>query len=685
MILKAQIPAIPESRLQQMPARLARKVGPLFGVPWDGAPGGMRSWCCDYTQLTLAEIMRGAPRRAKPNELGDFEDRGVDDTTVKAGHAVIANATAGRFGPDTKAAFVLVGANVLLKPVTDALRKALKEVPVEDPQLLIGAYGYCLIEAFRSEPILLIAALQAQGVQRALGAVDVPVRTEGVGGLASHEFGPNRVGYEQGNAPMSLELVDRLAHELCRRLEPRERIDTEAGDPIPGGSARDRLHRTIAGMAQATLFDMTEGAVDAAVRVMDTDQGRSGEVLLTTAARIQRFARAASVHVKLPADTADSRMADKLALLGEIVESAPTGSDLERRAAITVRRGLLTAALALFENRDESSRHQRARLLKALADNVGEQFGRDSADYRLERLKTLADLIHYPAARDEDPRDPKVVARRAEWLDEALALAHTLLAATSEGKIDAGHLTHRLSDLLVAVNQVRRAVHKEPIDGLPDAQDITLRLLPLWEGYQTVLASFLGQDSRRYRNRQHNYAAFLVGEGSPNELRAAGLKLYDEQVIPVRRKAWEDGAAFTTLRLPLQVATRGHVRFARENHDPETRRAHLVTARSYADEVLRNEEKESRLLGGGGAKTTSGFIMATAIAECFLASAEFTSPDTEKEGRADWLARAADLLDKAEPYVSGQSGDHKNRAERRRAYEELRGKLSALTGTGEQE
>ncbi|MDX3455460.1 hypothetical protein PV396_26585 [Streptomyces sp. ME02-8801-2C] len=684
MILKAQIPAIPESRLQQMPARLARKVGPLFGVPWDGAPGGMRSWCCDYSQLTLAEIMRGAPRLAKASELGGYEDRGVHDDVVKKGHAVIANATAARFGPDTKAAFVLVGANVLLRPVTDALCKALREVPVDDPQLLIGAYAYCLIEVFRSEPILLIAALQAQGVQRALGAVVVPVRTADVTGLASHEFGPDRVGYDRENAPMSLELVERLAEVLCDRLEPRERVDVDASESIPGGNAQERLRRTVVGMAQATLFDMTAGAVDATVRVVDTAEGRSGEVLLMTSARMQRFAHAVSVHVQFPEGATESLMADKLSVLGDITEGIPLGSDIDCRAALTVRRGLLTAALALFQNRDESSRYLRGRMIEALTERVREQFGEDSADYRLERVKTLADLIHFPAAGDEDPRDPHVVTRRAQWLDEALPRAHELLAATAEGRIDAGHLAERLPDLLVAVNQIRREVHRAPVEGLPDARELTRRLLPLWDGYRKVLASFFGEESRQYQYRQHNYSAFLVGQGSPPDLRARGLALFDEQVIPMRREAVAEGALFVTLRGPLQVATRGHVAFAREHDDPATRRAHLATARSYAREVLEKKEETRRLLGETGATTTSGFIMATALAECFLYSAEFASSAEEEADRADWITLAADLLRLAAPYVSGDSGKPRNRADRKRAYEALHRKLIQLTGTGAQ-
>jgi len=59
-LLPAQVPDIPEARAGIVPARIARKVAPLFGVSWDGNPYGL-TWVSDYVKVSLTEIARGAP------------------------------------------------------------------------------------------------------------------------------------------------------------------------------------------------------------------------------------------------------------------------------------------------------------------------------------------------------------------------------------------------------------------------------------------------------------------------------------------------------------------------------------------------------------------------------------------------------------------------------------------------
>ena len=58
-LLSAVVPDIPENRAEVAAARLARKVGPLFGVPWPDGPFAGRTWVCDYAKITLSEIARG--------------------------------------------------------------------------------------------------------------------------------------------------------------------------------------------------------------------------------------------------------------------------------------------------------------------------------------------------------------------------------------------------------------------------------------------------------------------------------------------------------------------------------------------------------------------------------------------------------------------------------------------------
>src|SRR5690606_15387843 len=119
-------------RADVVEVRVARKVAPLFGLASDIEPF-RRSWVCDFTALTLAEIGRGAPSpdRSERSQL-DNATAGPDATagleaqpsdgwrwsgravwSPRGGHlpGVLSNATLNRYGPDTKAGAVLAAAN----------------------------------------------------------------------------------------------------------------------------------------------------------------------------------------------------------------------------------------------------------------------------------------------------------------------------------------------------------------------------------------------------------------------------------------------------------------------------------------------------------------------------------------------------------------------------------------------
>ena len=693
MIMNAQIPPIPESRAKQTPARLARKIGPLFGVPWEEAPGGWRSWCCDYSRLTLAEIMRGAPRPAKPAELRGFDERGVPDADL-AQSTPIANATAARFGPDTKAAFVLTGANVLLQPVTDALCTALSSVPVDDPELLIGAFAYCLIEVFRSEPLLILAAIQAEGVQRALSAVRVPFQSHGVTTLASHEFGHEDAGHDPASAPMSLDLVARLSETLCTRLAPVEANDSAfdiASEQAQGGSAHDRLCRLVTAFALRTLLDASTSAADAAMRIADGPDGRRADLTLSTPNRIRRFAQGITPHVSARPSTssdgapgpiasieerartrrAPEAMHEKLDQLSACTPDVAKGAPLDRRAALTVYRGLLTAAVVFVPDSGEAARHRRALLVVRTADTVGDVFGAQAPEARLERLFALTELIYFPVGPGQDPRDPVLAAQRAAWIREAAPLADDLMAMVARGEFSGGYVIGRVDDLLVNVNQVRRRQHDDPVPELPGAQELTEMLAALWERFLALLASFFDTASDGYRSRMHNYSAFLLGPASTMEMREQGIALCHGTVLPVRRRAAQSNNRFGPLRLALQVAMRGHARLARDlMDDPDAAAEHLRTARALAEELLAGGEEVSLLRGQAG-KQASAHVMMISLADCYLTSAEAAAPDE----RAEWIARAELYLDETAAFVEGAPAI---RGDRVREFQRLRHRVDAL-------
>lgn len=187
--LTASMPDVEVPRSDVVAARIARKLGPLFGVVWEQNPFGC-TWVCDFGRITLAEIARGAPNPAREVQA-ELDARTPHDGAeswdaerhawLPAGRAVwtprrgptpasIAHATLNRYGPDTKAAVVLAGANRLLQDVTAAVAEVSRYLASENvsAEFRLAVWAGLVLEAFRGQPALVAAAIQARAIQRAL-------------------------------------------------------------------------------------------------------------------------------------------------------------------------------------------------------------------------------------------------------------------------------------------------------------------------------------------------------------------------------------------------------------------------------------------------------------------------------------------------------------------------------------
>jgi hypothetical protein len=231
-------------------ARLARKVAPLFGVPWSGNPFD-RTWVCDFASLTLAEIGRGAPYPAReeqarlearppatdaPGQPWEWEWAGRGVWTPKRGPVPTAlpAATLNRFGPDTKAAVVLVGANRLLADATSAVAEVSRYLAAHEvhPVLRLAVWAGLVLEVYRGQPALVVAAVQARAVQRSLTAcwgahvvASDPVLTGSARSelpLPARDDGDSSDGDSSGGdgsaRPTQLDLVDRTLPLLDLRV-----------------------------------------------------------------------------------------------------------------------------------------------------------------------------------------------------------------------------------------------------------------------------------------------------------------------------------------------------------------------------------------------------------------------------------------------------------------------------------
>ncbi|MFY1637869.1 hypothetical protein ACN27F_32115 [Solwaraspora sp. WMMB335] len=190
-VFPAEIPAAEARRADVVEVRVARKIASLFGVDGD-IPPFHRSWVCDYTALSLAEIGRGAPApdRAERSSLDAAVPAAPaapatdgDRDWSWAGRAVwarsqaslpggLSNATLNRYGPDTKAAAVLAAANRLLRDATAAVAAAAQRLASCDCDLEVrlAVWAGLVLEVYRAQPALVVAAIQARQVQRSLSA-----------------------------------------------------------------------------------------------------------------------------------------------------------------------------------------------------------------------------------------------------------------------------------------------------------------------------------------------------------------------------------------------------------------------------------------------------------------------------------------------------------------------------------
>ncbi len=599
MDLRARIPAIPERRSEQTPARLARKVGPIFGVSPDAERGTRGPWLGDYTRVTLTEIMRGAPTPAKRLAGKVKGDRGVAQTDDMA---PIANATAARFGPDTKAAFVLTGANVLFEPICAALLKALAgfrarhEAIARCPDLLIGAYAYIVTELFRSEPALLQAAVQAQTVQRALTAVQgAPISTGGLDSFAAHEWGWPEAS-EHTEAPTDLAILDELARDLSEQLQDYLLPTSPDDEQVPPVR---RLRRAIVGVTIATLLDLSKNQLDAGLRMVESPSGRRADLLIDFEQRARLFAYSIVPHVRSrSADAGGARFPDPdngdevLSVLGELAPAPITRDDLTDRANLTVYAGLLEGYLALFGSRRLRHVSVWHRQLRNYADAVARVAGEGSAEHLLAELRAVTALIQYATDNDDAFTDEFPTVRA--MVERALELAGRLQENSDGGQIGSGPLYPVVNTLLGALQRIRKRRVRANRESLPDAEWLNEILASQWSIQLDRLGQFFAPASRQYLVRLHNYAAFLVGPGATLQMLEDGDALFDGEnsLIEARRSAAGGGEtllgpAMRGVRHTVQAAICGWVDFAWKIHQQDPARAAELLAKAdrYAVQV----------------------------------------------------------------------------------------------------
>ncbi|WP_322761936.1 hypothetical protein [Frankia sp. Cr2] len=596
-LLPAVVPLIPEVRAEIVPARLARKVAPLFGVPWEDGPFGDAAWVSNFVDITLTEIARGAPLPVRSRVAGLTAGRKewalVDRIGLPpvAGSLPneIANATLNRFGPDTKAAVVLTAVNRLLDPLRDALDETIPLLVDETgapltPGLRLAGWAGVLVEVFRSQPALLLAGILARSIQRPLTtALEIPLApTVARERLTRCEISAPRTA-SAPTQPRDLLIADATFRHLGV-------LGPVAATPV----AYAAMHETILGLLLQRLLDV--GTMRDASQLWISER-RPGqfvlEALLTPTSIVNRFVRDALDYARVEDQALDN---------GGALPAVP---DVRHFAGL----GLLTRRVAVIA------------LLGTIRQVLSSPAARErSRDAVLERLGPVRNLIERTLPVDDPVRAVSVCRIDVTWVeltrhDTAIDLRTAVERLDSStrrceqlcdaGVLDRGAGAEILAASNIEINAVRVANAERSGSMLPAPDVLDQQLRRRWRHWLEILevpAKVLAGEwhsSGLLGYHLHNYAAFLASHDASRDGGEADLaeaaRLFADVVLPARERFVEAVGIFEPMRVSLQMATgattglaeaalaRDDLRTARE----QAARGHRWITRALTDEATR--------------------------------------------------------------------------------------------------
>jgi hypothetical protein len=655
-LLPAVVPAIPENRAEVVAARLARKIAPLFGVPWPEGPFGGRTWVSDYAKITLSEIARGAPlptreQAARVGGPGDGSWRVVDRIGIADPHTAlpneIANATLNRFGPDTRAAAVLTAVNQLLSPVREGMDTALALIGGTrlPPRLLLVSWAGMVIEVFRSQPALVAAGVHARAIQQELVTVWRLPLAAGLDGfpLTRCEVAPDEPPRSPTSTPRSLEFADLTFAAL--RLAPASDLAVADEDADPAALA-GRLRSTEC--VDLLLRRLLAAGTEAEASYLWMSERLPGQLAVEA--------------LMPPTPVVDRFVADTWRMLGvpdgasgppAVLPEVPTGESLRAHPVIT-RRCVLIALLTMLRHVQNSpagrdaTRRAIVPVLAAVAEAARTGLDPDDPVAALTACRA-ADMIVQTLRPDgrEDLTTP------VADLIEGLTRCEDLLG---RGLLDRGAAAEAISSACVELNAVAQNNAK---DQAMDPVSLRERVRRSWATYHEALEMPLFTATAEPPDLSplaayhlHNYAAFLAGATDEADLEE-GVALFRRLVIPAREQFFATTGHFLPLRHSLQVGSRATTRLSQaagERGDVAAALAWAGLGRTWIHRAL--DAEETRRLLAAEPPTESASRFALLAAPALLQAIELDLPDP-----ADDVERVASLVDLVGRWEAGTVGD----------------------------
>lgn len=603
-LIEVELPEQESGRGSTAPT-LARNVAALFGVKSNQSAG---PWICSLDLITLQELRSGIP------------------TTIDAPSAgispALAPATLNRFGPDTKAAAVLAGANELLKTVTTDLTAALRALIAAnskvEPAVLLGAWAAGVLTVYRSYPLLINAALRSREVQRAsLRSWNVFVPPALQPTLASSEYqaGMNEAPkVDDVYAPRALRVLEHTLVELAPMITADLSADVT--------SLLDSVAATLARRLLSVGGD--EEGDPAVVWASDSvDGGHQVEVLLPQLSFITNFVREQAAAI-LPARTTTIES-------DRFVIELPDNSAWEGLRG-SARRLLLEIHVLVLRWLREDDMFSAESLVGGAAEEqlnaVRERAELELEPYDYVRLDALVGwqtpVLRRQTDTESGPLDLDGLINSMDLVDRRL----------NDGMLDTGFGLDLLGRGLSALNRAR-------LNGkgrVPD--DLTARIRSYWQTFERLLVTRVAvpQGASAAGYQLHSYAGFLgTLEGDIPALEDS-LRLFRLMVIPSRRETTRHGSQTNGFRLSLQVAARAAMFLSDALAARGSPRAAPIAAegRIWALEAIAEARKNGGPLapdkpGSDGVIPSSIYLFTLSVARVILTAHERGAEGVEPE------------------------------------------------------
>ncbi|HEX5495687.1 MAG TPA: hypothetical protein VFX70_14040 [Mycobacteriales bacterium] len=700
-LLPAAVPETPRARVEIVPARLAGKVAPLFGICPASSPYGL-TWVCDYSKLTLSEIARGAPgpTRAEAARWGGQVPPGgwrvVDRAVVthrRPGAAKpeplrgeIANATLNRFGPDTKAAVILTAANTLLEPVTRAIVDALAfladvQPPTVPVRLVVAGWAALVLEAFRSQPALFAAALQARAIQRAaLLRWRLPASERWP--LARSELSEAETdAWIPGSAvsPTDFHVIDStLAQVRLPRTGPRRTDPTDV--------RRARLTGALAGRWVERLLALGTPEGDGYLWLTEREPGTLVvEAFTPYDLTLHNYLTDidadinAGIDVRIGTDVGPDVAAARPAWAGHGWDGGPdhAGGESDRPHR---SHGPATAILPHVPDPAEVAELDvltRRAIIIALGTMTWLAFNQGDPDPdllgaihgTLDRLALLARAclpvndpvravtlcriatVRLEALRQDEANDDElgaVVAGLTAQVDRCVELA-------GQGVLNRGDAAELIRSANVDLAILLRRHTASPVPGLPPAGEFTEDLGRSWQTFLDLMEIDLDRLPEKSEVVRHlvgfhlqNYASFLCGRGRTEAEVRRGYDLFERLVIPAREAFHRRTGNFVPLLNSYQNVTRATSRlagFATSRGDLTAARRYAERGRDWIGRARRHPETVRKLERATDAACRFVLLAAPAL----LTAVELGTTDSVAED----LAECEQLLTIAQAFADG--------------------------------